>query len=274
MFTLTIGQNSVGGQLPSLTGLLSVGDLVTVRYKPTFTASSFTDTNIANGFYPTGDLDTEAGHLAVMMTGPDAGDMQTVASVSGTNNITINIQGTWQVTPNAGDVVIIIDPHNSGNLPSSSFQIPNKNAGAVVVGTPAIQNLLEQVWLFTVSTCDVKGNTAPVFVAPSREVYLFGGQGTRLLTTGTWTMNTWDGALDADCSAGNVVYNCLPGGLTPNQEFTASVQAISGSYTLTVNAYPGGTIGGVTYPADTFGDGTTTWVGSVLGASRTWKVSA
>ena len=279
IFTLTIGRNSVSGQLPSLTSLLSVADLVTVRYNPTFTASSFTDPNIANGFYPTGDLATEAGHLAVVMTGVDAGDVQTVASVSGASNDTINIAGTWQITPNTGDIVIIVEPASVPEWTSKPFHTPNKSGGAIVVGTPAVQNLLEQVWLFTVKTEDVHGNSAPLFVAPSREYYFFGGQGTRLInytvaTGGVWSMNTWDGSIDADCTAGNVVYNCLPGAFTPNQEFTVSVQAISGSNTVTVNAYPGGTIGGVVYPADTFGDGTTTWVGSVLGASRTWKVSA
>jgi hypothetical protein len=265
MMTLTIGRNSISAQLPSLTTLLSVGDLVTVLYKPAYTSSSFTDANIANAYYPTGDLATEAGHLAVVMTGPDAGDMQTVASVSGTNNTTINISGTWQVTPNAGDVVIIIDPHNSGNLPSSSFQTPNKSGGAVVVGTPAIQNLLEQVWLFTVATCDAKGNTAPLWVAPSQMVYFFGAQGSRLISyvagsppTTAYTVFTYDGQIEADCTGGSLTLAMVPLASVPNQEFT--VTKIDGSAnTITLNMYSG----------DTLVTGATSWVGTTKGASIT-----
>src|ERR1017187_2038136 len=265
-FTLTIGQNSVSGQLPSLTGHISIGDLVGVLFKPTFTANSFTDANIANGYYPTGDTGIEKGHLAVMMTGVNAGDVQTVSSVSGVNNITVNISGKWQVTPATGDVVMICLPAAVPEWKGRALSTPNRTGGSAVIATPNIQNLLSTVWMFTVRTEDSANNTAPDFCHPKRVMYFFGAQGTRLITAAgsPWTQIRYDGLVDADCSAGNVVYNCVAGVYVPNQEFTVNVVAISGSYTTTVNMASGWT----------FADGSTSWVGSVLGASITFKASA
>lgn len=267
MFTLTIGRNSASGQLPSLTSLLSVADLVTVRYNPTFTVSSFTDPNIANGFYPSGDLATEAGHLVVVMTGVDAGDVQTVASVSGVSNDTINIQGTWQATPNTGDVVIIVEPASVPEWKSKSIQTSNRSSGAIVVGTPTVQNLLEQVWLFAVKTEDVKGNSAPLFVAPSREVYFFGAQGSRLITyvagspsTTAYTMLTYDGQIEADCTGGSLTLAMCPLSSVPNQTFTVT-KIDSSANTITLNMYSG----------DTLVTGAASWVGTTKGASITFR---
>ena len=262
-FTLTIGQNAAGGQLPDLTTQLSIADLVGVLFNPTYMASSFTDPNIANGYYPTGDTAIEAGHLVMMLDGVDAGDVQTVAGVSGVNNITVNISGTWQVTPNTGDHCIVLVPSTVPEWKSKSFSTSNKTGGAVVIATPEIQNLMGAVWLLTVRTEDIKGNTAPDFCHPSRLAYLFGAQGTRLLTVGSWTMNSWDGLIEVDCTGGDVSYECLPFGIVPNQTF--SVMKLDGTAnTITVNCYSG----------DALADGSTSWVGSTQGACLTFKANA
>ena len=60
-FTLTIGTNSLGVQLPDLTTLLAVGDLLVMRHRATFTATTMCDPNIANIYFPTGATGVEAG---------------------------------------------------------------------------------------------------------------------------------------------------------------------------------------------------------------------
>jgi hypothetical protein len=285
-FTLTIGQNSVGGQLPDLTTLLSVGDLVSVLYSPTFTAASFSDPNIANGFYSNGDTDaTEPGNLAVMMNGMDAGDIQTISGLSNDlgpitslNPATpshpatiLNISGTWQVTPATGDTVIVCKPANAAAvLTTKSFQTPNRSGGPVVVAAPNIQNLLGGVWLFTVQTQDIKGSTAPTFVAPSRMVYLFGAQSTVPIAyiagpppTDTYAGKTWHGLVQADCSSGNLTYNCISFSQIPNQ--TLFVTKVDNStHTITV-----------TCASDSaFADNSTSWTGSTKGATLLLKVHA
>jgi hypothetical protein len=183
LFTLTIGQNAVGQQLPSLTSELAVGDLVTVLLNATFTANSYTDPNIANGYYPTGDTGIEAGHLAMVLDGPDAGDVQPIASISGTNNITVNLAGAWQVTPNAGDTVIVVAPSTVPEWRSNSASTPNASGGVSVVATPSIQNLLGQVWLVTVRTEAADNSAPPDFVNPKRMIYFFGAAETVTVLT-------------------------------------------------------------------------------------------
>jgi hypothetical protein len=192
-FTITVGPNSAGATLPDLTTLLAIGDLLVCRFNPTFTANSFTDSNMANPYYPTGMDGTgstgpEAGHLAVVLTGPDAGDMQTVAGTSdgGTGKFTtVNLAGSWAVTPNAGDIVIIVAPplQPAGEL-CPPLTIPNKTMGSVIAAQPAWINLPGQAYLITVRAEDQAGNPAGYYdaYAPKREIYFFGVQGTRTVT--------------------------------------------------------------------------------------------
>jgi hypothetical protein len=275
-FTLTIGPNSASDQLPDLTTQLSIGDVVTVFYNATFTPNTMTDPNIANGFYPSGDLATEAGMLAIVLTGIDAGDVQPLAGVANAagdgytygafspSNPAVQyvLAGQWQVTPNPGDVVIIAYPINAAEWDSGSISTPNKTQGVVAIGAPNVQNLLGQVWLFTVKTEDSKGNSAPLFVAPARLIYLFGAQATRYITAGISTMLPWDGLVIADCTGGNVIYNCLPASTIPNQKFTVEVGGSPSINTVTVQCYPG----------DAFQDGTASWMGTSPGMKFTFKV--
>jgi hypothetical protein len=192
-FTLTIGPNALSVQLPDLTTLLAVGDLVTMRTKPTFTATSFSDVNIANGFAPSGATGIEAGHVAYVLTGPDKGDSQTISSVGldGSLHSTIfNLAGSWVITPNTGDIVVICDSAKAPEVLSGPISVIN--AGALVgspvttsvAATPNITNLANSVWLFLVRTCDVNGNFGDDWMAPVREVYMFGAMGSGLLNPG------------------------------------------------------------------------------------------
>ena len=275
VFGMTIGQNALGRQLPSLTSLLNRGDLVGVRYNATFTSSSFTDPNIANGYYTSGDLDTEAGHVAVVLTGADAGDIQTVSGLSNSLGpitpsnpatptypaTTVNLQGTWQTTPATGDIVIICAATTQSQA-TKSFQTPNKTGGVVTVATPSVENLLGGVWLFTVETCDNLGNAAPVFVAPRRDIYLFGAGGSVTLTSSA-TMSYWIANYDCNCSSGNITVTAIPMSSVPEQEFTVT-KTDSTANAVTWNLYSG----------DTFSDGSTSWTTTTQGGSRTIRASA
>lgn len=112
MFTLTIVPNAVGDTLPDLREepILEVGDLVVMRNLATFGDDYFEDDLIANPYYPEGATGVEVGHLAVVLTGPDAGDVQPIASVAegaGGKATKVMLAGQWQTRPNTGDLVII-----------------------------------------------------------------------------------------------------------------------------------------------------------------------
>lgn len=242
LFTLTIGANSAGVSLPNLTTLLSVGDVVMMRHNATFNASSFTDPNIANGFYPTGATGVEAGHLAVVLTGADAGDVQTVASVTtdAFGNYTVfNLAGSWAVTPATGDLVIIC----AGNQPEwKTAPIYSKSAaiGGIIVAQPNVDNLAGQPWLFRVRTENAEGISGPDSLAPYRELYIFGGQGSRTITSNT-TQSLTDGMLLCDTTAGNITVQLLSLTSVPNMRLIVK-KVSADANTVTILPFSGETI--------------------------------
>ena len=179
MFVLTIGPNAASVQLADLTTLLAVGDLVVMRDRPTFTPNSFQDPNIANPYYPSGDTVVEAGHVAIVLTGADTGDIQTIANVSldGSGHSTIfDLSGTWAVTPATGDLVVVCAPSNAPESVSAPLAVSN-GAVSAVVAQLGVDNLSGVVWLFRVRTEDVSGSFGPDDLAPVREIYIWGAQG-------------------------------------------------------------------------------------------------
>lgn len=183
MFVLTVGPNIAGVQLQDLTAtplFLSQGDVVVMRSNPTFTATSFTDLNIANSYYPAGMSGIEVGHWAMVTTGPDTGDVQTVTSITGTNDTTINVT-PWKVRPNAGDIVLILNPDYAPEVLTQPITASNKTPTNGEVAQPTIANLTGGAWLFQVSVLDADGESAEN--PPARELYFAGAQGTRVVTS-------------------------------------------------------------------------------------------
>lgn len=190
LFAMTIGTNSASVQLPDLTTLLSVGDLVVMRDSPTFTATGFTDALICNPYYPTGadpavEGNVEPGHVAVVMSGPDAGDMQPISGVAESSPGSglydaFTLSGQWAITPNAGDLVVVCAPAANPEVPTAPLPIPNTTMGGGVVATLATPNLAGQTWLFLARTEDAAGNHGPDSLAPMRDLYQFGAGGMSL----------------------------------------------------------------------------------------------
>ena len=195
-FVITIGQNAAGAQLPSLLSLydgthalIEAGDLVVMRFNATFTANSFSDPNIANPYFSNGADGTgiggsETGHVAMVLSGADTGDVQTIASVSVDTNghyTIFQLAGQWVTTPTTGDIVIVCAPASVPEIPCAPSSSKNASISAVVA-QPSVENLAGQVWVFLVRTEDVNGNSGPDVLAPRREVYFFGAGGTQVLS--------------------------------------------------------------------------------------------
>lgn len=246
-FVLTIGVNSAGDQLPDLSTLLEVGDLLIMRLKPTFTATSFSDALIANPYFPTGDSGIEAGHQAMVLTGPDAGDVQTIGSVSvdGFGNFTIiELANQWQITPNAGDIVIVVEAGWGPEQHSNPFSSPIGGAINGVVASPVVTPLAGQTWVVIARTQNSNSDNGLDLFAPVREIYDFGSQGTRTITTSQTALPT-DKIVLVDATAGNVTYTLLPFYETPNQAlFIEKID--SSTHTVTIAAAIGDTLGGAT----------------------------
>ena len=184
-FDVVIGLNSVGDQLVDLTTLLAPGDLLVMRTNASFTTYGFDDPAIANPYYPSGMTGVEKGHLARVMDGPDAGDVQTVASVTigaGGQLTKVTLAGAWEIRPNTGDRVIITEAAFSPEVKTDPFVISNKTSLSGVVAQPNVLSLAggEGAWLFLVATEDANGGRGPDGLAPVREIYLLASGGTSI----------------------------------------------------------------------------------------------
>jgi len=220
LFTCTIGANAAGYTLPDLTKLLVVGDLLVMRMNPTFTATSFSDPLVANALYPQGATAVEAGHVAVVLSGEDAGDVQTIASVSvdGSGHYTIfELAAPWTITPAAGDIVIICEAAWGPEFHTHPFSVPSRGAVSGVVASPEIANLAGQTWLFIVRAQNTQDDNGLDLYAPMREIYVFGALGTRTIYT-SQTMLSTDKTIKVDASAGDVVFTLLPFSTLPNED--------------------------------------------------------
>jgi hypothetical protein len=256
--TFTIGPNFNGDTLGDLTTLLNPNDLVVMRMNPTFTDTTITDTNITNGFYPNGaKFNNETGHVAVVLSGADKGDVKTLSGVS-TDGNTFILASPFTVTPATGDIVIICSANKFPEVAGSSVTVPN-NLVQGVVAKFDIKNLTGSLWLFTVRTEDTNGNHGPDCVAPSRELYLTGNGLTEWV--GTWfTMRSIDGRLQCDSTSGPYTIMLLPQASIPQQLLV--VEKISADVNvITVSCAVG----------DTFGDGTTSFTLTNQGDSRLLK---
>lgn len=128
--TYTIGPNTNGDQIADLTTLLQPLDLVVMRYNATFTADSFTDNKIANAYYPSGaDPETDdaaAGkYVAVVLSGADAGDVQPINAVSGSEIDTTGGGGSGAVIYSvcAGGKVVDLKILKGGSGYTSNFSV-------------------------------------------------------------------------------------------------------------------------------------------------------
>lgn len=262
-FVLTIGPNSNGDQLPDLTTLLGVGDLVTMNGNYTFGPSSFQDPNVANPYFPSGATAVESGHVAIVMTGPDAGDVQTIASVSldGFGHSTIfELQGTWAIEPNDGDLVIVASAWGP-ETPGQSFSQPNRGSATPVVVSPTVTNLAKQPWVVIVRMETEGDVSGPDAYAPMRVIYFFGFQGTRTVS-GSTIMQAPDKIVIFQGITANATYTCLPFGGNPgvspalyNQSFLIERRNCGG---FTVSVIPGSGSG------DTFPNGNPVLTDDVL----------
>jgi hypothetical protein len=147
-----------------------------------------------------------------VLSGADAGDVQTIASVSqdGNGNYTIfNLAGNWAITPATGDIVVICAPTEAPEYPSARMTVQNGSVSGVMV-QPNVSNLALQLWLFMVRTETTAGAHGPDALVPMREVYLFGMAIPTVLATANITLTGGQQNVDADATAGGFTVTLPP----------------------------------------------------------------
>jgi len=172
----------------------------------------------------------------------------------------LTVDTPWDTIPDATSRFIIEEPTWRPGLPSKQSSAVLTTSPAPVVSTFSIDNYREQAILVQPLVADPSGATSLARFSPIRELYIWGAQGTRTITT-SQTMLVTDSQVVADATAGAVVYTCLAFAAIPNHTFTVAKSDTSAN-TVTIALQAG----------DSFDDGTTAVVLSLQGDSFTFRV--
>jgi hypothetical protein len=183
--TLGFANCGTGGGKLNLITKLAIGDVIVVRSQATtVTSSSVTDSLWANPSFSLSGLDnaTETARLAWVIYGTDAGDVQQITSITASGT-TINIAGTWQVKPDATSIIVIVDPQWEPLFTTQSYTAANPSLVAVQIAEPKALNLASSQWIFRVLPTNIDGFYTDNQWVRLREVFVFGSQGTRRVTS-------------------------------------------------------------------------------------------
>ena len=227
---------------PTLYGC-AAGDLFTVRTAPTAVdAASFTDARFNNGYNAGLTVGGNVGNLALVIGGKGAGQpAQTVIANTATK---VTVSPGWSIVPNATSVIILVEAVPQVTIVPDLTAVTNS-----LVGRLSIANYARKV--VHVEGYTTNGREGPIETAPFREVYVWGAQGTRVITADA-TMLLTDGLVDADTTSGSIVYTCLPFSQIPNTVREVRKIRNADSNTVTVRVDP--------TTSDTFPDGATSIV--------------
>jgi hypothetical protein len=172
----------------------AAGDLVTLRTAPTaFDSTSFTDSLFVN-FYNSAGLRVgkNRGNLALVIAGTGAG--QSPRTVVDNTTTKVTVTPAWSVVPDATSVIVLVEA--AARITFS----PDFNLGATdhFLGNFPIENYSRMVVRLEGYTSRGAAD-GRIEKAAFREIFIWGGQGTRRITASTTQLIT-DGLVEADAS--------------------------------------------------------------------------
>jgi len=228
---------------PTVAGIQD-GTVFKINYCPTvITDTTIGDPNTVNGYLPDG-FGTAGNELVggrVRLTrGTGKGQERNIV---GNTNDTITIDQAWHTTPD-NTTRYVIEYSAWQDQPTATI------SNSMMLATPPPQvatvnilNYAKQVILVRALTADQTGKTSLKRWSPYREIYIWGAQGTRIITA-SQTMIYTDSLIVADCTSNDIVYTMLPFSQLPNMVMTWD-RADTSAHTFTVQVDPSTT--------DTFG---------------------
>jgi hypothetical protein len=147
------------------------GDVVVLRFKAGhITSNTIGDDNMQNSYYPGGmDINDEIGNLIFILAGTGAG--QPPKTVASNTHTVLTITGTWDVTPDATSIFLILDPGLAYSYDTKGVTGDGTISLSTIVSTAA-NTVKEQALLVSVSTADSGGSTSPWQYQPKREIYI------------------------------------------------------------------------------------------------------
>jgi hypothetical protein len=167
---MVVTSNTADALTMPATGFLA-GDVVVLRFKAGhITSNTIGDDNMQNSYYPGGmDINDEIGNLIFILAGTGVG--QSPKTVASNTHTVLTITGTWDVTPDATSVFLILSPAVVYSYYTNAQRGDGTIALSLIAQTRAI-TASQQALLVSVSTADAGGNTGPWQYQAVREVWI------------------------------------------------------------------------------------------------------
>jgi hypothetical protein len=186
---------------PVAPGIL-LGDVFVMRTRPsTHTGTTIGDANFVNFYGGSGlTADAEKGNLVRIIRGTGAG--QAPRTIVSNTSTVLTVTPAFDIVPDATSIFIVEEPAWQTSLETGPISSASLNPSpAPFIASINVDNFRNQTLVVQALTEDPSGNTSLERYAPLREIYLFGGQGTRAITaTTTGGMLATDRVLKFDTS--------------------------------------------------------------------------
>jgi hypothetical protein len=164
----------------------SAGDLFTLRTAPTAAdAMSFTDSGFNNQYNAGLTVSGNAGNTVLVIAGHGAG--QTPQVVTDNTGTKVSVSPGWDIIPNSTSVIVLVEATPQVVLPVATAGDGATNS---LIASVPIPNYARQVVRAEVYTVDLVGNLGGQEVVASREMYIWGAQGTRYISASTTQLTT------------------------------------------------------------------------------------
>lgn len=178
----------------SASSILQVGDVVGISCRADIaSATTIGDSNAPSAYYPSGFTSADIGKLVRIIAGTGRYQVRTISGVSASGT-TYTVSVPWSTTPDNTSVFIVEDNtwiYNQG----STTQINASGYSYSNVATLNVDNLSNSTALFQVVVGDPTDSSfSNSYRSPLRSMWIFGAQGTRLITANTSMLST-DGTI-------------------------------------------------------------------------------
>ena len=217
------------------TGIVNVGDAVVIRNKASGLSGTaalvtqVTDPGYQNSTCNYGGLTptAEVGNLIRVIAGTGRGQPPSTI----TSNTSTQLSFQPPLLMDQTSVWIVEAP--AWAFAADSTSIDNSNPLVPISLTLPTANFIDQSMLIAGFTVDVNGNESPDGDQPFREDWIYGAQGTRIVTASTTVLHT-DGTIQVDTTAGNISVSLPDPGTMLNQSvLIQKISADSNTVTIT-----------------------------------------
>lgn len=212
---------------------LLVGDVVVISSQANIVSGTTIGDTLyvapGNPYAPIGIDSEDVGYLVMIVRGTGRYQQRLITDVSG--GTTYTVDHPWNIQPDATSMFIVVE--KSWRYLSDVAQVSNATYDNAKVSLLNTDNYLDKPVLVMGLVGDQQGNAfASEFRSPFRIMWIFGVQGTRVITATSDQLPT-DGLVLCDTSGLSTTSTTLSGSITPSDitaTFASGTGIVNGTY--------------------------------------------